>query len=86
MSPDIFQNHHKVEKRSGGSDDPENIERVTRVKHALIHFERFLSFQGTEAEFEYDATFGQVEEMSQDEKERFFKEVEKRYKVKIKFI
>jgi hypothetical protein len=86
MSQEIFQNHHVIERRKGGSDDPTNIQRVTRVEHALIHFGRFHNLKGTEAEFEFDAVVSQFGTMGEDERQMFNDELKKRYKVNVRFL
>ena len=37
MSKTIYHNHHIVPKHTGGTDDPENIVRLTTAEHAEAH-------------------------------------------------
>ena len=37
MSKTIYHNHHIVPKHAGGTDDPENIVRLTTAEHAEAH-------------------------------------------------
>ena len=36
--------HHLVPKHAGGTDDPENLIRVTVEEHAELHFARYLQY------------------------------------------
>ncbi len=39
----IYHWHHIVPKHAGGTDDPENLVKVTREQHAEIHRQRWLA-------------------------------------------
>jgi len=40
---EIYHIHHIVPRHAGGTDDPENLVRVTREQHAEIHRQRWLA-------------------------------------------
>ena len=37
MSKTIYQSHHIIPKHAGGTDDPENLVRLTTAEHAKAH-------------------------------------------------
>ena len=41
---EIYHWHHIVPKHAGGTDDPENLIRVTVEEHAELHFARYLQY------------------------------------------
>jgi hypothetical protein len=41
---EIYHTHHIVPRHAGGTDDPENLVRVTVEEHAELHFARYLQY------------------------------------------
>jgi hypothetical protein len=71
--------HHVVKKRFGGT----KTINISIERHALIHYENFLYTREIE---EYNAFTGQLGLMSEREKDKFYKIMEKQTGNRVKFI
>ena len=56
-----YHTHHIVPKHAGGTDDPENLIRVTVEEHAELHFARYLQYGELGDWLAYHALSGQIE-------------------------
>jgi len=58
---EIYHIHHIVPRHAGGTDDPENLVRVTVEEHAELHFARYLQYGEMGDWMAYHSLSGQME-------------------------
>ena len=61
MSSTIFHNHHKIPKHAGGTNDPDNIIRLTIEEHADAHKKLYEQYGKKEDYLAYKCLSGQIE-------------------------
>ena len=83
-----LETHHVIERRNGGRSDLDNLQMLPREEHLLAHYLNFCNQGGNrkEQELDLDVVWGRIDELTKEEKIKFYELLEEKTGKRPRFI